>query len=296
MIESYASSVGIVKKDIYIIKNDINTKVYIGQSINTKERFASHCKKNKDNSLIDKAIQKYGVEHFWYEILEEQVENYNERERYWIKYYNSRVPFGYNILEGGDCPPILKGDEHPNAKLSNKDVDNIKNDLKNTNLSLSKIAEKYNISKKQVLRINQGVSRASLGESYPIRQTPNINGKLTEEDVDSIIEILQYTYRFNGDIAREFGVEVHLISDINQGKLHHRENIQYPIRNWKSCGVILFTYEQVTDIINCLINTKETIQSIAKRYGVDRQAIDNINRGKSKKYIREGLSYPLRKM
>lgn len=295
MNNSYASPVGIVKKDIYIIKNDINTKVYIGQSLDAAERFKSHCKKNNDNSLIDKAIQKYGSEHFWFEILESQIENYNEREKYWIKYYNSKTPFGYNILEGGDAPPILKEKDNPNTKLLNEDVKKLKQDLAETTISLSELAKKYNISKKQVLRINQGISRADLGEKYPIRKNPNINGKLTEEDVDIIIELLKYTYRFNGDIAREFGVEVHAIIRINNGITHHRDNIQYPIRNWKSSGVILFTYEQVTEIIETLLNTNESINSIAKRYNVNFSAIAGINRGTSKKYFREGLSYPLRK-
>lgn len=295
MNNSYASPVGIIRKDIYIIKNDINTKVYIGQALDSKKRFQSHCKKNNDNSLIDKAIQKYGKEHFWFEILESQIENYNEREKYWIKSYNSLKPFGYNILAGGDEPPRYLGDKHPNVKISDDDVELLKIDLAQTTISLSQLAEKYNISKRQVMRINQGISRASLNEKYPIRKNPNINGKLSEEDVDNIIDLLRFTYRFNGDIAREYGVEVHAISRINNGTYHHRNNISYPIRNWKSSGVILFTYEQVTEIINALLNTKESINSIAKRYNVNRRAIEAINRGTSKKYYREGLSYPLRK-
>lgn len=293
MSNSYASPVGIVKKDIYIIKNDINTKVYIGQSIHSEKRFNEHCKKGK--SLISRAINKYGKEHFWFEILESQIENYNEREKYWIKYYNSRSPFGYNLAEGGEEPPTFYGDDHPSTKISEDDVIKLKKDLAETQISLNALAEKYNICKRQVLRINQGISRAVLGESYPIRKKPNINGKLTEEDVDNIIDLLKHTYRFNGDIAREYGVEVHIINKINKGISHHRENIQYPIRIWKSSGVILFTYEQVTEIINALINTKESIQSIADRYHVNRQAINHINQGTSKKYFREGLSYPLRK-
>lgn len=295
MNNSYASPVGIIRKDIYIIKNDINTKVYIGQSLDAKERFKSHCKGNYDNSLIDKAIQKYGKEHFWFEVLESQIENYNEREKYWIKYYNSLKPFGYNILTGGEEPPIYYGNEHPNVKITDEDVLKLKIDLAKTDISLSQLAEKYNISKRQILRINQGISRAILGEKYPIRKNPNINGKLTEQDINDIIDLLKYTYRFNGDIAREYGVEVHTISRINNGTIHHQDNIQYPIRNWKSSGVILFTYEQVTEIIDALLNTKESIQSLAKKYNVDRRAIEGINRGTSKKYFREGLSYPLRK-
>ena len=295
MNNSYASPVGIIRKDIYIIKNDINTKVYIGQALDSKKRFQSHCKKNNDNSLIDKAIQKYGKEHFWFEILESQIENYNEREKYWIKYYNSLKPFGYNILEGGEAPPRHFGDEHPNVKISDENVKLLKKDLAETQIPLSQLADKYNISKRQVLRINQGISRASLSEKYPIRKNPNVNGKLTEEDVDNIIDLLRFTYRFNGDIAREYGVGVHAISRINDGTTHHRDNISYPIRNWKSSGVILFTYEQVTDIIDTLLNTDESINSIAKRYNVSFSSIAGINRGTIKKYYREGLSYPLRK-
>ena len=294
-MNTYANPVGIVKKDIYIIKNDINTKVYIGQSLNSEKRFNEHCKGDYNNSLIDKAIQKYGKQHFWFEILEPQIENYNEREKYWIKYYNSKAPFGYNILDGGENPPIYYGDNHPCTRISDEKVILLKRDLKETKISLSKLANKYDISKKQVLKINRGISRAQLGEQYPIRKNPNINGKLTDEDVDTIIEILKYTYRFNGDIAREYGVDVHAISKINNGTTHHRSNIQYPIRNWKSSGIILFTYEQVTEIIYALSKTKESIQSIAKRYNVNRQSIEQINRGTSKKYVREGLSYPLRK-
>lgn len=60
-------------KDIYIIKNKINNKVYIGQAIDTKKRFLSHLsrsKNNTDNSPIHDAINKYGRENFYYEILE----------------------------------------------------------------------------------------------------------------------------------------------------------------------------------------------------------------------------------
>lgn len=71
--------VGIVLKDIYVIKNDINDKLYIGQAIDAAKRFDTHCKPSsaRDNTLIDKAIQKYGKEHFWFEIIEHGISDYN---------------------------------------------------------------------------------------------------------------------------------------------------------------------------------------------------------------------------
>lgn len=291
----HANPVGSVKKDIYIIKNNINNKVYIGQSLDAKMRFDSHCKKNHDNSLIDAAIQKYGKEHFCYEILETQITNYNEREKYWINYYNSLMPNGYNILDGGQEPPRYIGEDHPSAKLSDKNVEDIAYDLKNTSLSLLDIAKKFNISKRQVFRINQGTSRHNNNWIYPLRKEPNINGKLTEEQVDEIIDLLKYSYLLNGEIARRFNVQVHTISDINQGFSHRRDNTVYPIREWKSAGPSTFTYEEVTDIINRLMNSKESISSIARYYKVTNNIISNINTGTSKRFRRKELKYPLRK-
>ena len=53
-----------MKKAIYKITNKINKKSYIGQSVNPILRFEQHNYKNDSNSLIHKALKKYGREHF----------------------------------------------------------------------------------------------------------------------------------------------------------------------------------------------------------------------------------------
>ena len=291
----YANPVEPIKKDIYIIQNNINGKIYVGQSQNAELRFKQHCKPcNMDNSIIGRAIKKYGKNNFSLRIIEKQIENYNERERYWIKQYNSLVPFGYNIAAGGENPPVLYGEDSPACFLSDGALQDLKKDLLNTNISYGKLATKYNISKKQVIRINYGLSRASIDVRYPIRKEPCLNGKLTSADVELIINMLKYTYLFNGEIARMFGVEVHAISDINSGKTHRTDGIIYPIRKWKSCGVVLFTYDQVTEIIDLLRNTNMSLNQIAKKYNVYVQPIQEINNGISKKYRREEIIYPIR--
>lgn len=97
---------------IYKIENLINHKVYIGQSINIEARFVKH-KSCKDNCLIHKAIQKYGQNNFSYEIIEEcDVQDLNEREIYWIKFYQScilnNLNKGYNMNYGGSNGEGLK--------------------------------------------------------------------------------------------------------------------------------------------------------------------------------------------
>ena len=58
--------------------------------------------------------------------------------------------------------------------------------------------------------------------------------------------------------------------------------------------MILFTYEQVTEIINLLQNTNRSIRSIAQEYNVSYNSITMINQGTSKNYRRDNLQYPLR--
>ena len=61
--------------------------------------------------IIYQAIRKHGLENFDFIILEECLtEQLNEREVYWIAYFNS-YKNGYNATEGGDESHIHLG--HP---------------------------------------------------------------------------------------------------------------------------------------------------------------------------------------
>lgn len=98
---------------IYIIRNTINSKVYIGQTrVSLKLRFQNHlsaARRGKDY-IIGKAIRKYGEEKFFIELIEElPIEELNSREIYWIDYYKStKNKFGYNISIGGNVVRITK--------------------------------------------------------------------------------------------------------------------------------------------------------------------------------------------
>lgn len=106
---------------IYKITNKINGKIYIGQSNNIKRRFSEHQTKGTTSRIpLDVAIQKYGKENFDYEILEEcTLEQLNEKEKYWIQYFNS-IENGYNLSEGGDQQSI--GENNGRAILTEEDV------------------------------------------------------------------------------------------------------------------------------------------------------------------------------
>ena len=97
---------------IYKIVNDINDKIYIGKTISTIEKRWSQHKydyqnRNGEKRPLYEAMRKHGIENFHIEKIEECSNDIvEEREKYWIKYYNSYIGFtnskGYNATLGGE--------------------------------------------------------------------------------------------------------------------------------------------------------------------------------------------------
>jgi hypothetical protein len=118
---------------LYKITNKINNKVYIGatkKNFNGRysakgegiERVLNYYIGNvKRNSYINvhlvSSIMKYGFDTF--EIVEEldvayTEEELNEKEKFWIQYYDStNYKNGYNRTIGGEVTSAVKGEEHP---------------------------------------------------------------------------------------------------------------------------------------------------------------------------------------
>lgn len=92
---------------IYKITNEVNGKVYIGQSNDIKTRWNhEHGGKSTKNISLKKDIEKFGLENFKYEILIEEIDlnKRNLLEKEFIKKYNSINPeLGYNVSTGGNC-------------------------------------------------------------------------------------------------------------------------------------------------------------------------------------------------
>ena len=101
---------------IYKTTNLITGLIYIGQ-----RTFEGKILKDSylgSGVVFLKSINKHGIENFSKEILEiVSREELNEREIFWIKFYNStNEKVGYNISKGGGILPF-----NPLEHLSNKD-------------------------------------------------------------------------------------------------------------------------------------------------------------------------------
>lgn len=159
---------------IYLITNKINQKKYVGKTEhnNISDRWKEHCrdykKERNEKRPLYMAMQKYGIENF--DIIPiEQVSpdgKLEERETYWIQYYNAYID-GYNATLGGDGKRLLQYDtiyhlwqEGLNCKQIGKrlncDAGWVGTVLKNYNISPQEIQQRQIIQKSiKVQQINK---------------------------------------------------------------------------------------------------------------------------------------------
>lgn len=219
---------------IYKITNLINQKSYIGQSVHIERRFAEHCFPSK-TSVISQAIQKYGKENFLFEVIEEcEKSELDKKEQYWIKTLNTLIPNGYNVAEDSES-------NHTTYVYFEKEIIlNIIKDLQDNVLTLTEIAEKYNINKSNITRINNGDTHKQDNLSYPLRNT-NWHKIEKKYCLDCGIEISSTAIRCNSC----------------EGKNRRIPLNQMPI-----------TREELKNLIR-----KNSFISIGQRYGVSDNAI-----------------------
>lgn len=133
---------------IYIIKNTINDKVYIGQTtMSVHERFMTHMKpsahKRRKTSKLYNAVNKYGRDIFYVETLEENIpiEELDEKEIKYIEKYDS-FKNGYNSTTGGDGRIINKIEDEKEVLR-----------LAKNGKTMAEIAKIFNVDKMTIQRL-----------------------------------------------------------------------------------------------------------------------------------------------
>ena len=287
-----------MQKYIYKIENMINHNIYIGQSNDPKRRYREH-RTTTSTSLIHLAILKYGEENFQNTILEGPIENYNERERYWIEYYHCWVkdPLyqgGYNLTPGGEEPPILKGENNNNTTHTIEQVMMAKRLLKETDIPLIAIADACGYADRSAIeRINVGKIWNDPNENYPLRVLP-LSKQSNRERWETIASLLYNTDLTQNEIAQMCGCQRSCVTMINigeNGRDYNNGKYSYPIREKNAKQKR--GEDTARAIAHDLATTELTYQEIFDKYNCGSTFVSQINQGKNYKF--DIYTYPIRK-
>lgn len=228
---------------IYITTNHINGKRYIGQKSYSQNNWKSYL---GSGIYLNRAIKKYGKENFSKEIIEdcETKEILDEREKYWINYYNAvESDDYYNIASGGDGGNTIvgyseeqleqykeykrklhkktapKGELCASSKLTEKQVLEIIERLKKNDFS-SDIAKDYKVSTVTINDIRNYRTWKNFTENVIFDDIPSRKKPRSKKPVVQYSEEGQYiaTFKSARDIQRELGISYKLISAACTGK------------------------------------------------------------------------------
>jgi group I intron endonuclease len=186
---------------IYIITNTINGKSYIGKTENTVDkRFKEHCSEYikdrcKDRPLY-RAMNKYGLESFTVETIEETDQS-SEREIYWIEFYGT-YSNGYNATKGGDGKSYIDEDFILSQLIENdSNCTKVASIVKHDRATVVKVAKKHGIYKTHVAK----------GKDH-------IRTKTSEKDVLEILRLYVPKTFGKRKIAKLLNIDVHIVDDI----------------------------------------------------------------------------------
>lgn len=217
------------------VKKENQKVVYVGQTKNLQHRHNQHIRWDPFNINnpeyqypLSRGIRKYGQDAYKLIILEDNLseEQLNEREKYWIKFYNTYFN-GYNQTIGGSNPtkPIFTDDL----------IDTVIEMLQDESYSYKDIMNKTGISMTHIYNINTGKRRRKDNIKYPIR-TSNTKGtkglKFSPQECKEIHELILKGHKTFTEIAKMYNSDPVTIRRINKGttKNYVLEGYKYPLR------------------------------------------------------------------
>ncbi len=226
---------------VYLIRNTVNQKVYVGQSDDIERRRKEHRNELNTGRHINKhllnAWHRYGSEAFSFEVVEHCDDNRWEREQYWITQLGSHNPKqGYNKTFGGEkgkenfTPETIEKIRAKAAYWKNRDF----SPTHRANLGKSHLGSKRSATTKALMsskskgrrlspEARAKIAASKRGKSFStagrLKNSRIALAKLniTEAQLVDIYQRLQ-----GGEqpktLAQEFNVNTKLINDVDQFK------------------------------------------------------------------------------
>lgn len=279
---------------VYGYKKKLENKiVYVGKTNNIQNRRRQHeeidpyCTSQCEyNYPLSRGIRKYGKEEYECIILEDNIpdDKINERECYWITYYNTYLDSTcYNQTEGGSGG-------HRYVDYSPNEIELAKTLIKQ-GIAFKDISERLNMPVVTLSEINTGKRHYDSNETYPLYEMTR-GKKLSTASLTELYNDLQLGISLE-ELAIKYHISKNYISAINTGKKYFNENLSYPLYDYVAIRSCKLNQEIVLNIIYLLKNTTLSFKSIGKQYNVSESTVSRINSGKT--YIQKNNNYPIRK-
>lgn len=292
------------KKTFYIYKitNLSNGKVYVGQTNNISKRINNHKsnvynKKSRDyNKPLYRDIRKIGLEKIEFSVLEEILDNtqrklVDERERYYINYYNM-IGETYNINSGGKGNPYKKNfkEKAESSKLFTlKEIENIQT-MMIKGKKKKEIMDKYKkLSRSMFYNINSGLNFKNDKYNYPLHiYHEDKSAYLNEEEIKEVKKDISSGLSYS-KISEKWNISKGLVSMANNGKIWADDNTVYPLF-CKACNKE-WNKKLINNIKKDLMCSDLTMKEIAQKYNKAYSTIKKINYGMTHRDNK--LVYPL---
>lgn len=201
---------------VYLILNTVNGKRYVGQTVQPLEkRFNAHAKCKK-NMLIGKAIRKYGKDKFRYGVIKYCASK--EEMDYWEKYFiialKSKVPYGYNMTDGGEGTSGLERTPEYLKHLSESRMGekNPRYGKKNTPEHTARIVA-ANLGRKRKPGTGEHIANALRGKKFTQERCSNISisNRGDSKFKNLIAELDAHNFSY-AELARRMGAVPNVVS------------------------------------------------------------------------------------
>lgn len=202
---------------VYAIKNTINGKVYIGQSVDVEYRICNHFSKLKwgrhDNEHLQRAYNKNPQAIEWTLLCECKQEELDAIEIAYIKEYNSADPkHGYNMQYGGQA-------EHRATP--------------ETRRKMSEIKKGKCFTKEHCAKIGEANRRRRLSDETKRKIGAKHSKSVIQQDMDG-----NYIRRFESikQAAQEIGVSPNAIKNALTGKSRQSAGYRWQYERQETCN------------------------------------------------------------
>ena len=204
---------------IYLITNTITGHQYVGQTgLTIEKRWKRHCdcvRRNEHPDLpLYKAIKKYGIENFIVSQIEECDNSLlNEREIYWIKYYDTYYN-GYNATIGGEFVRKYDGQEIVDLFLSGKSRKEVAEII---GCSIQAVSYNLNarLDKEYLLKRQYEQQAKTLSKTSPNKRA------IAQFDMNNQLIAI---YESAKEAERQTGIDHSQIAAVCRGKRRHTHN------------------------------------------------------------------------